>query len=503
MTSISLVGLSASDPVPGEYVEVNFAQGEASAGTGTYAALLIGGMLSTGTATPDTVIYGPDTTVSMATEAEAISLFGAGSELHRQWRRFVAVNQTTPLYALAVSEGTTPGAATGTITFATTATSAGTARIYVGDEFVDIGISTGDSPTVSAAAAVKAINGKTHWPVTAGNSSGVVTITSKQKGLRANFIRYFAQIKPSGIGTTVTPTASTLTSGGTVSDDLTTALTTIVARRFYYLVPAAEDATQLGALLSQVATQALAVTGIRQRVVAGSVDTLANGITLTTAMNGTRAEVSWLAQSDVPPCELAANAAAVYTLEEAPLVPRLNFSGYGDDAASSANWKIKAPLSGAAPTRSQILAALNAGLTPIGVRNGRTYLVKRITTRFLSGSTVDYRARDAHKVTVCDRYADDLLVKAASQLRGKSIGDDPKKNESLPGTVITPRVVKAMINRLTRDYGEDGLVQRVAEIILGTIVQRETSPATRMSAQIPLQPIDILDQVAMQVNQVA
>lgn len=504
MPSISLVGLSSGDPIPGEYAEVNFAQGEASGAGGVYTALLIGGKLSTGSATADTVIYGPDTAVSASSESDVIALFGAGSELHRKWRRFVAINQTTPVYLLAVSEGTTPGAATGTITLATTATGPGTLRIYCADEFVDVGIATGDTPTVTAAAAVIACNARTHWPVVVSAIAGVLTLTTKQKGLRANFVRYWSQIKPA-CGMTTSVTASTLTSGGTVSDSNVTALATIVARRFYYIVSAAEDATQLGALVSQVGTQALAVTGIRQRVIAGSVDTVSNAITIATALNAARAELVWLAQSDLPPCELAAHNAAVYALEEAPAQPRLNFSSYGSDAQTQANWKVKAPLSGALPTRGQILAALNAGLTPIGVlSSGATYLVKRITTRFMNGSTVDYRIRDSHKVTICDRYTDDLIAKAASVLRGKALADDPKKNEPTPGpTVVTPRVVKALINRLSRDYAENDLLQRVAEILLGTLVIRETTPTTRISAQIPLQPIDILDQVAMQVNQVA
>jgi phage tail sheath gpL-like len=235
------------------------------------------------------------------------------------------------------------------------------------------------------------------------------------------------------------------------------------------------------------------------------VDTVSNAITISTALNGARHELVWLAQSDMTPGELAANNAAVYMLEEAPEVPLMNFSSYGEDAKTSGNWKVKAPLSGAAPTRAQLVSALNAGLTPIGVRStGRTYLVKRITTRFLNGASLDYRIRDAHKVTVSDRYADALIARSGAQFHGKQIADDPKKNEPEPNPqTVTPRVVKAMVNRTTRNFGEDGMLQRVGEIIAGTVVVRETSPASRMSVQVPLQPSDILDQLAFQVNQVA
>lgn len=505
MSSINLVGFSASDPVPGDYIEVNFAQGDASLASGLYAALLIGNKTSAGSATAGTVVYGPATPTSMNSEADVIALFGAGSELHRGYRRFVAVNKTTPIYAIANAEGGSSVAATGTITVATTATGAGTLRIWVGDEFVDTGFVSGDTPTTIAAAAVINVNSRTYWPATASNSSGVITLLSKQGGARSNLIRYMAQILPTTSGTTVTPLASTAFSGGSVADSLTTVLSTLLAKNFAYIVPAQCDQTNLVALLSQVNTQALATTGIRQRVIAGSLDTVSNTITISTALNGARHELVWLEESDLTPHELAANNAAVYTLEEAPAVPKMNFSSYGEDAKTSGNWKVKAPLSGKTPTRSQIAAALNAGVTPIGVRaTGSTYLVKRITTRFLNGAALDFRVRDAHKVTVSDRYADALIARSAAQFHGKQIADDPKKNEPEPNAqTVTPRIVKAMVNRTSRNFAEDGMLQRVGEIIAGTIVVRETSPASRMSVQVPLQPIDILDQLAFQVNQVA
>lgn len=505
MSTINLVGFSSSDPVPGEYVEVNFAQGDASLSSGIYAALLLANKTSAGSATADTVVYGPTTPTSLGSESDCIALFGAGSEMHRAYRRFIAVNKTTPIYALAVSEGGSSVAATGTVTVSTTATGAGTLRIWVGDEFVDTGFVSGDNVTTIAAAAVVNINARTYWPCTASNVAGVITLLAKQGGLRGNLIRYMAQILPTTSGTTVTPLASTAFTGGSVADSLTTALATILAKNFAYIIPSQADQTNLVALLSQVNTQALATTGIRQRVVAGSVDTVSNAITISTALNGARHELVWLAQSDMTPGELAANNAAVYMLEEAPEVPLMNFSSYGEDAKTSGNWKVKAPLSGAAPTRAQLVSALNAGLTPIGVRStGRTYLVKRITTRFLNGASLDYRIRDAHKVTVSDRYADALIARSGAQFHGKQIADDPKKNEPEPNPqTVTPRVVKAMVNRTTRNFGEDGMLQRVGEIIAGTVVVRETSPASRMSVQVPLQPSDILDQLAFQVNQVA
>ena len=121
--SIQLTGLSSADPVPGEYVEVAFAQGPASLATGTDKVLIIGGLLTTGAGSAS-VVYGPDTAVPMLTSDDAALLFGAGSELHRMIRRFMKMNTTTPVYAIAVAENGSGVAATGTITVATTATGA-------------------------------------------------------------------------------------------------------------------------------------------------------------------------------------------------------------------------------------------------------------------------------------------------------------------------------------------------------------------------------------------
>jgi len=500
--SVQLTGLAANDPVPGEYVEVAFAQGPASLATATDKALFIGNMLSSGVATVSTV-YGPDTAVAMTSSDDAALLFGVGSELHRQIRRFMQLNTSTPVYAIAVAEGGSAAAATGTITVATTATAAGTLRIFVQDEFVDVGFVTGDTPTTIAANAVVQINAKGYWPVTATNAAGVITIAAKQKGLRSNLIRYFARITPfTGVGSTVTPVASTLTTGGTVADDLTAALAVVVAQKYYYIVPAAVDSTQLALVKAQIDTQALPINGIRQRMVWGSNDTLANTITIVDALNSARTEVAWQLQGDVPAPELAAVMAAVYMLYEAPAVPRLNFNFYGQ--GNGEPWPLKAPLSGVVPTRSQVYAALNAGVSPIAAQGASAYLSKRVTNRYKTGAIVDYRIRDAHKVLICDRYADSLISKSAQQLRGKEIGDDPKKNEPTPGPrVVTPRVVKALIDGVTDFYNGNDLLQNVSTIKANTLVLRDSGNKTRIGAKVPLEPVDVLDQICFRVDQVA
>ena len=97
-----------------------------------------------------------------------------------------------------------------------------------------------------------------------------------------------------------------------------------------------------------------------------------------------------------------------------------------------------------------------------------------------------------------------LLANALPQLAGKLIGSDPAVNSTDPApNVCTPRVVKALIQRLIRDYGEQGEFQNLATILAGLTVQISNTTPTRMTASIPAQVIDVMDQTATQILQVA
>jgi phage tail sheath gpL-like len=504
--AITLTGLAANDRTPGNYVEVAFAQGDASLGNTTYGALLIGNSTSAGSATA-AVVYGPSTSTPLNTEADAIALFGRGSELHRMYRVFVGVNPNTPVSAIAVADpsGT---AATRDHVIATTATGAGNLRIYIAGVAVDTPIASGDTAANIATAVVATINQKATevaLPVTASVvTSTTVRLTARQTGPRGNWIRSGALIT-SGIGTTVSNSAFGFLASGATADSSTSALATIAASRYAYIVSAANDSTQLAALKTQVASQALPTSNLRQIFFYGSNDTAGNTNTLAQGINHARGRCVWLANSDWEPPVLAAYAAAVVALEEVPFPPRCNFSGYGNDATTAGRWSVPAPLDGSAPTRAQVKAAIIAGVSPVGVNpNGTTYLAKLVTnyTAPSGGNPTDLRILDHHKVTVCDRFADDWVNKANQQFAGKKVAGDPLPGQRVPSAdVVTPRVAKAALSKLVQDYGDVDLVQNVANIQAGIVCQRDPVVPSRIVASVPLETIDILDQTATLVNQ--
>jgi phage tail sheath gpL-like len=529
--SIILAGLAASYPNPGVYLELDFAQGPVAGSGSLRTAIILGNKTTAGAATNDTVIYGPDTQTPVQVENDVITQFGAGSQLHRAYLRFTAVNKTTSLYFVAVSPSA-GAAATLVETLTTTATANGNHRLWIGDQFVDTAINSGDTVTTQATNIVASVNQNTRWAVTAANVAGVITYTAKNLGPEGNWIRGQALITSSGtIGTTTSLTANTFFSSGTTADVNTTALSTILPGKYYYIISCDSDATNVGRIVTQVTSQAQPTTGIRQRVVFGSMDTLANTITVATGINSPRAECVWGSCTDLTPLELAANNAALYALLEAgaPIgVNRKNFSLFPSSTTDQGLWLPQqvggTNISGAggrggvggAPTVAQVTSALNNGITPITVlQNGQAQLVKRCTTKSTTGSNADYRIRDAHKVSVCDYWGDDAVARTQLQFGGKDILPNQTQGAPpLPAVATTPQLWGNMLKGLVNDYGNQGQWSNPpgvpvvpgstpADLINSTaIIQQETNPATRMSALFQLSVVNIFDQAAVLAQQI-
>ena len=504
---IVLAGLAANNPIPGVYTEVNFAAGPASGAGGARSILVIANMAPAGQATPNTVIYGPDTPTALITEPDMIRLAGAGSEAHRMFLRMTLIPSTVPVYWIFVPQSA-GASATATLTVTGPATANCTVRTFVGDAFIDTAVSVGDTATIIGTNIAANVNSQSRWAVTASAAAGVVTLTSVQHGPRANWIRYMTQvISTVATGITVTGGTDAYMTGGTTADSNATALATVAGQRFNYIVSAAEDATQLGAVATQVLAQATATNGRRQTCFGASVDTLANAQTIAVGINSARCEIAWLQESTWTPAEIAAYTAILYATLENAARPRNNFSLFPATANDQAYWQIPAPRDqSVAPTTPQFLSALNNGITPIAVvKGGKTQLVKRATTRSLNGASADYRIRDPHRRTIPDFFADDLSAKVALNFGGKDLADDPPKGAPQPGpNVVTPTRVRNATIALIDFYDQAlNLLKNVPTIKANSVYQRSGVSTNRLNVAIPLQCIDIADQFELQINQVA
>lgn len=126
----------------------------------------------------------------ITSDAQADVLFGAGSQIALMCRAFRKSAPTMELWALAVKDSsldsTAAAKATGSITVSfasgTSATKSGSISLMIAGQGVDVNVTAGQTETLIAAAIASAINANSQLPVTATNSSGVVTVSAKNAG---------------------------------------------------------------------------------------------------------------------------------------------------------------------------------------------------------------------------------------------------------------------------------------------------------------------------------
>ncbi len=121
---------------------------------------------------------------------QASALFGRGSGLHIMCKRALAAYPYGTWKAIGIANsGGTP--ATKTITVTTTGTTAaGTLRLWVGSDYVDVNIATNVAQNTLATAVAAALPSVSDLPYTAAApAANVVTATCRHKGTFGNFVR--------------------------------------------------------------------------------------------------------------------------------------------------------------------------------------------------------------------------------------------------------------------------------------------------------------------------
>lgn len=159
------------------YAEVD--NSAANTTTDDMQALIMGPMLTTGKATAGELTY-------VSSAEQAAELFGNGSILHRMVTAYRDQDSTGMLYVMPLADPASGVAATKTVTVTGTATAAGTISLYVGYELVQVGVEASEAESDIAGHIAAAINADVELPVTAQAALGVVTVTSKHKGVIGN-----------------------------------------------------------------------------------------------------------------------------------------------------------------------------------------------------------------------------------------------------------------------------------------------------------------------------
>lgn len=232
--------------VPFLYVEFDSSRAFQGPSLLKYKVLLMGQRLTTG--------IRPQLAVDKITSYDqATSLYGAGSQLARQFKAFFLNNKISDVYGCSLDDAGAGVASTGTFVIGGAATAIGSYVAYVAGERVPVSVASGATADQIGIALAAAINADTGKPVTAVNVAGTVTITAKNAGesgndidLRINY--YSGEELPAGITCTVNAM-----SGGS-NNPLLSSIISILGDEWYNVFSAPYwDATNLNAMEVELA----------------------------------------------------------------------------------------------------------------------------------------------------------------------------------------------------------------------------------------------------------
>lgn len=396
--AISISGLTPSFKVPIAAREVNFGRGRRSVGSAAIKCLVTGTKLTGGTATADSSI------LQIFSEEEADTYFGAGSEIAIQCYAALKI-PGVKLYAAPVAENGSAVAGALTITIAGTWSTTGTLMLRLGGKIFSCTVTAAMSVTDVAAAMVLKINGDSRLFCTASNSLGVITCTTRSKGVRANMwiCAKDLSVAPSGLtatiagGTALTGTKVPFASGAG-ADDVTNVLALLVSDVYDYQAWAQNDATNAGLVRTHLASEAGALVMHQEHSIMALTRATATSASFASAtLNNQRMTLAHLTNSESHPCQIAAVLAAVRSTTVGAN-PNFRFNDY--------------ELPGIAPQFDVVDRAsiqvndtlLNSGVLPLTTTpDGRVLIVRAVQSHCLNGSSPDFRTLDWGHADVTDR----------------------------------------------------------------------------------------------------
>lgn len=248
--AISFSNIPTGVRVPLFYAEMDNSQ--AGYFTQNKRALLVGQMLSTGTAAVNTPML-------VSTTDQAKALFGVGSMLARMHAKYRAQDSFGEVWCIAVADAGAGVQATGTITVAGPASAAGTISLYIAGQRVLVPVAAADASTVIATAINAAINAATDLPVTSTVLASTVTLTCRWKGATGNDItvqdsfrgQAGGEVLPAGVA--LTYSGSGFLASGATNPTLTgTVITAMGDEEYDYVIHPYTDSTSLDAFQTEM-----------------------------------------------------------------------------------------------------------------------------------------------------------------------------------------------------------------------------------------------------------
>ncbi len=515
---MSIQGYPSSYRAPFSAIELTFGQGPSNAPNGPRTAFYCGPKTASGTAVVNT-------RYPISRESDAVTLFGAGSPLHRMIRRALLTNKLGGIVAMcyAASVGSGVATATGTITITMTSgpnpTATGLLTTYVCGVLLTTSFSTSSTVSTIAADLADQINGQSFLPVVATAVAGVVTLTAKIAGASqgdgtTGVIRFRSNPEP-GKNVVATPSGLALGTGtGVAGSDgattelanLTAALNTITNTRFYYMGFSVWSTTAIAPIKTHISNKSEANPGLRSRAFTAYTGTLSALQAIAIACNHERRHFVHQENSEWDTADLVGNAVAVHQKAEAARGTFLH------DIYRDADWMCPAAYDqNDWPTSNEINDSCTDGIIQVASDQIGSFMVMSVNSRSKdsTGAVDDFRATETHRVSFMDDLCDTILLRDAQKYgTGFKQMPDQKKpdgslkvNQRVPPRTLTPSLYKPFAAQILEEYTNDGVLQGLDEWLATLNTFIDPNNVSRMQCSAAGRTIDIRHQTAWQLSE--
>lgn len=458
---------------PGQHVEFDASKALSGLPAQPSKTLIIGQKLAAGG-------HAALTPLRIVSDAQATAAFGRASMLDRMVRSARKADSLTELWAIALDDSGAGAQATGTITVTGNGGSSGTIALMIAGQKVPVGVVVGQTAAQIGTNIAVAIQANLDLPVTAAaNGAGVVTLTARHKGTTGNDIdvrvNYFqGDVTPTNVGLAIVAM-----SGGTGNPDIATAIAALGDGEPYrtIILGYADAATLLtieGELLTRWGPMRQ-IEGMAYAAVKGSQGSLA---AFGNARNSPFLSLMGTATSPTPTWEWAAAYGAT-----------VGYYGAIDPARPFQTLllaDVLPPSQGARFTRAERDLLLRDGISTFVVDQGGNVTIERAITTFQTDSfgidSVAWLDVNTPLTLAYLRYT--TRARIAQKFPRHKLADD-NANFGAGQAIVTPRIIRAELISLARDWESAGLVENLDQFKRDLIVERDANDRNRVNALIP------------------
>lgn len=407
-------------------------------------------------------------------DADAATLFGAGSWAHLMAKVAMRNNSLIRLSVIGLADNAAGIAATGSVTLTGTATTQGTIRLNLAGTDYLLSVAKGETAANVATRLAAVINGATDCPVSANATNNRIELAAKCKGEIGNEIYLAIESDVGDLSV-----AASAFANGANNAELAPALASVSGSHYHVIISPFADDKNAAALRTHLDTVSAPLEKKPAIGVLAWRGTMATGTTYAEKINHERISIAWYKGALESHALIAAGYGAIIAGEEDPAKP-LN------------TLEIKG-LQEVDPTQTPLLTEANQalfhGLTPVTVVNHRVRIMRAITTYTKSATNTD----DPSYLDLTTIRSLDYVRKAIEQRIELRF-----PREKLSGK--TAAKVRSEILDILYRLEELEVVENVDAHKAKLLVQRNSIDPNRLDTAIPTDVVNGLHIVANRID---